>query len=335
MVAPTRPNPYAGPRGGARPGSRPIAPAQAYQRPTVITVLAVLHFILGPLMLLGGVAVALFSRGESEGALMMGMGAAYAVFGLVSIVCGIGLWTLQGYGRTIQLVYSFIGLLGFPIGTLISGLILAYLFKPGVKVLFSGVPPGRLSAADRAEVAKLSESSGLTTALIAIAVLLVVVALIGVIAAIAIPSLLRARIAANEAAAIGDLRTVISAEVAYSSRNGGQYDSLACLANPRGCIPGYPPDGPVFLTEVPPSLRAGYRRELQVGLPADGSEVAFANLSPSSVQSFVYLAYPENPGVTGIRGFCGDYTGRICVTPDGSRPPVVEGQCDPACTPLE
>src|SRR6266540_1950896 len=45
--------------------------------------------------------------------------------------------------------------------------------------------------------------------------LLIVVAIIGIIAAIAIPSLLRARVSANEAAAIGDTRTVISAEAAY------------------------------------------------------------------------------------------------------------------------
>ena len=44
--------------------------------------------------------------------------------------------------------------------------------------------------------------------------LLIVVAIIGIIAAIAIPSLLRARVSANEAATIGDIRTVISAEAA-------------------------------------------------------------------------------------------------------------------------
>ena len=40
--------------------------------------------------------------------------------------------------------------------------------------------------------------------------LLIVVAIIGIIAAIAIPSLLRARVSANESATIGDIRTVIS-----------------------------------------------------------------------------------------------------------------------------
>ena len=48
--------------------------------------------------------------------------------------------------------------------------------------------------------------------------LLIVVAIIGIIAAIAILGLLRARISANEAAAIGDIRPVLSAEAAYSRR---------------------------------------------------------------------------------------------------------------------
>ena len=72
--------------------------------------------------------------------------------------------------------------------------------------------------------------------------LLIVVAIIGIIAAIAIPSLLRARVSANESATIGDIRTVISAEAAYQSSNAGFYDSeLSPVWSPRNgvCIPTY------------------------------------------------------------------------------------------------
>ena len=51
--------------------------------------------------------------------------------------------------------------------------------------------------------------------------LLIVVAIIGIIAAIAVPGLLRARMSGNEASAIGSLRAINSAEAAYSSAAGG------------------------------------------------------------------------------------------------------------------
>jgi prepilin-type N-terminal cleavage/methylation domain-containing protein len=60
--------------------------------------------------------------------------------------------------------------------------------------------------------------------------LLIVVAIIGIIAAIAIPSLIRARAAANEAAAVGTLRSAGSAQGTYLSRNNnvpGEWDTLA------------------------------------------------------------------------------------------------------------
>src|SRR5271156_2233576 len=47
--------------------------------------------------------------------------------------------------------------------------------------------------------------------------LLIVVAIIGIIAAIAVPGLLRARMAGNEASAIGSMRAINSGEAAYSS----------------------------------------------------------------------------------------------------------------------
>ena len=81
--------------------------------------------------------------------------------------------------------------------------------------------------------------------------LLIVVAIIGIIAAIAIPSLLRARVSANESATQGDIRTVISANAAYEgSGNGNGYAPAAsCLSTPANaaCIPGYAPTAPTFL----------------------------------------------------------------------------------------
>src|SRR3954463_16379951 len=61
--------------------------------------------------------------------------------------------------------------------------------------------------------------------------LLIVVAIIGIIAAIAVPGLLRARMSGNEASAIGSMRAINSAEVGYSSATGqGLYaDSLTQL----------------------------------------------------------------------------------------------------------
>jgi len=53
--------------------------------------------------------------------------------------------------------------------------------------------------------------------------LLMVVAIIGIIAAIAIPSLLRTRQSANEASAIGSMRTISSAQAAFASSCGGGY----------------------------------------------------------------------------------------------------------------
>ena len=59
--------------------------------------------------------------------------------------------------------------------------------------------------------------------------LLIVVAIIGIIAAIAVPGLLRARISGNEASAIGSTRAVVSAEVDYWGLNRGYADSLQAL----------------------------------------------------------------------------------------------------------
>ena len=78
--------------------------------------------------------------------------------------------------------------------------------------------------------------------------LLIVVAIIGIIAAIAVPGLLRARMSGNEASAIGSLRAINSAQSTYSSScaGGGYAVTLADLAlAPRSGLmkPDVVPDG--------------------------------------------------------------------------------------------
>jgi type IV pilus assembly protein PilA len=59
--------------------------------------------------------------------------------------------------------------------------------------------------------------------------LLIVVAIILIIATIAIPSLLRSRQAANESAAVANIRTINTAEVTYLSSSGGNYGTMAAM----------------------------------------------------------------------------------------------------------
>ena len=150
--------------------------------------------------------------------------------------------------------------------------------------------------------------------------LLIVVAIIGIIAAIAIPSLLRARISANESAAIGDIRTVISAQAAYHSTNGGWYEgNLTCLVAPySGCIPNYPTNSPTFLDSQLVVLlpKSGYSRSFASGTTPAG--INTATQSPTSTTSYVYWATPTTPGQSGVRGLAGVSSGALCFSSDGN-----------------
>jgi len=151
--------------------------------------------------------------------------------------------------------------------------------------------------------------------------LLIVVAIIGIIAAIAIPSLLRARVSANESATIGDIRTVISAQAAYQSSNGGWYEGeFTCLNDPSGgpCIPNYPTNAPTFLDSQLASLagKSGYDRSF---LGGDVPGTINSNISsPNSTTSYVYWGTPTSQGQTGVRGFAGDSSGVLCFSTDGA-----------------
>src|SRR6516162_5059135 len=65
--------------------------------------------------------------------------------------------------------------------------------------------------------------------------LLIVVAIILIIAAIAIPNLMRARIAANESSAAGSMRTIVTAEISYNSTYQQGFTALNALGGAAPC----------------------------------------------------------------------------------------------------
>ena len=109
-----------------------------------------------------------------------------------------------------------------------------------------------------------------------------------IVAAIAIPNLLRAKIAANEAAAMGSVRTLVTAETSYSAMNPtkGYTCSLPDLAS-AGLI-----TGPLASGE-----KTGYRFELQnCTSETDGGPAT----------KFQITAVPLKFNATGVRAFCAD-----------------------------
>jgi type IV pilus assembly protein PilA len=139
--------------------------------------------------------------------------------------------------------------------------------------------------------------------------LLIVVAIIGVIAAIAIPSLLRARVSANEAGTIGDIRTIISSNAVYesSSRNAGYAPTVSCLSTPSasGCIENYSSDAPSFVdpvlgTATGANTKLGYTRAYYIG---------------SLNRTFCFGALPAVMNRTGTKALAGDYSGTIAHRP--------------------
>jgi prepilin-type N-terminal cleavage/methylation domain-containing protein len=162
--------------------------------------------------------------------------------------------------------------------------------------------------------------------------LLIVVAIIGIIAAIAIPSLLRARVSANEAQAIGDTRSIISAEQTYASSNGGLFGPLISLCrNGANCnigIPGYPLLAPEFLgadiARQVPYLKSGYTRNWTA---APGNVVPTSFQDPNSVLDYCYTSTPASV-LTGVRSFAGTGAGAIYMDQTGAvigACPVVAG----------
>jgi type IV pilus assembly protein PilA len=142
--------------------------------------------------------------------------------------------------------------------------------------------------------------------------LLIVVAIIGIIAAIAVPGLLRARMSGNEASAIGSLRAINSSQQAYSSScaNGFYADDLTDLGTaPTGGTPFISPD----LGSSNTVTKSGYTVTLDGTIPNPTASLAACNgiASTALAGSYIATAAPTSPGSTGVRYFWTNTLGTI------------------------
>ena len=146
--------------------------------------------------------------------------------------------------------------------------------------------------------------------------LLIVVAIILIIASIAIPNLLRARMSANEASAVAAVRTVNTAQISYNSAypTVGYAATLAALGGVN-CNPPSPTSACLIDTQLAAGTKAGYTFTMSTtGTP---------------VSTYQIIAAPVSPNQTGVRYFCSfaDAVPRSSVTAIAT--------CDQTVTPLQ
>ena len=143
--------------------------------------------------------------------------------------------------------------------------------------------------------------------------LLIVVAIILIIAAIAIPNLLRARIAANEASAVASIRTINTAEVTYLTAypTVGYSITLAALGPAAAGTCATP------LEPMPACWTSPWRRLRPRPLAKSGYYFGVANATTATtpVSGYTVGAAPSAYNSTGVRLFCSIEDGVVRSTP--------------------
>ena len=140
--------------------------------------------------------------------------------------------------------------------------------------------------------------------------LLIVVAIILIIAAIAIPNLLRSRMAANEASAVGSIRTMTTASITYNSTYGNGFPpSLTAIGTSTGAVSCT--NAQLLDSVLTGGTKSGFVIALQHGATVLTSASSSCAGGYGYSDGYTVTATPVTTGTTGQRAFCSDASGVI------------------------
>jgi len=160
--------------------------------------------------------------------------------------------------------------------------------------------------------------------------LLIVVAIILIIAAIAVPNLLRSRMAANEASAAGSERTIATSNVTYTTSYGiGFAPTLASLGCPvAGCgASATTAEADLIDSQLAVGTKSGYGFAYTVD-PTGASDPATPN------NTYTVDATPLTPNTSGVASFCVDQSNVVRRDPTGALPGSTGTGCATSILPL-
>jgi type IV pilus assembly protein PilA len=164
--------------------------------------------------------------------------------------------------------------------------------------------------------------------------LLIVVAIILIIAAIAIPNLLRSRMAANEASAVGSIRTMNVAAITYNSTYGNGFPptlaSIGTTAQTPSCT-----NAMLLDSVLTTGTKSGYYFKVQTGSLQMNSTSSSCSGGYGYSDGYVVTAQPVTTGTTGNRSFCSDATGVIRFNSTGAMATASNAMCPTTLSPLQ
>jgi type II secretory pathway pseudopilin PulG len=196
---------------------------------------------------------------------------------------------------------------GMAIASLVFGILFLFFPLNILAIIFGHISLSQIKASAGRLGGRGMAIAGLVLGYLGIAMIPIIL----IIAAIAIPNLLRARIAANEASAVKALKEINTAQVTYQDtyRNVGYAPDLQSLGGAAPCTPG-----PATACLIDPRLAAASTLPGRTGY-------VFALSSSADHSQYVVSAVPATFNQTGVRSFCSTEDGVLRFDPSGAAIP--------------